>query len=64
MQEQVTEEVMETCKTKPWAEVRLEQYANTIKAMDVADFMGVKLKRYTEGRDEFWQIVLVDRRRK
>jgi hypothetical protein len=55
---------METCKTKPWAEIQLVHYASAIKAMDKADVMGVKLKRYTEGRDEFWQIVLVDRRDK
>jgi hypothetical protein len=61
---------METCKTKAWAEIQLVHYATAIKAMEddqgrpAAEFMGVKLKRYTEGRDEFWQVVLVDRREK
>jgi hypothetical protein len=54
------EEVLETCKTRDWANVQLVHYASAIKAMDVADYMGVKLKEI----QGVWQIVLVDRRKK
>lgn len=59
----MTEEVLEVCKTRDWANVQLVHYASAIKAMDVADYMGVKLKEFSEGRDTYWQIVLVDRRK-
>jgi hypothetical protein len=54
------EEVLEVCKTRAWAEVLLDQYAATVKAMEVADYMGVRLKE-CKG---MWHIVLVDRREK
>lgn len=55
---------MEVCKTKDWAQIQLVHYASAIKAMDVADYMGVKLREFNEGHDTYWQIVLVDRREK
>jgi hypothetical protein len=57
---EVTEDVMEVTKSRAMAEIKLVHYASAIKAMDVADYMGVKIKQF----QDVWQIVLVDRREK
>jgi hypothetical protein len=56
----MTEQVLDVCRTKDVASIKLVHYASMIKEQRVASFMGVKL-REVQGA---WQIVLVDRREK
>lgn len=50
-------EVLETCDTRPWAEVLLNQYARTIKATGYAEQLGVRMQEM-KGK---YHIVLVRR---